>query len=234
MSDLDKKKIVVYGPYTIYLVNGEAVRNSSLANEEFGEFAIHNALPVLILENEIWIEDDVPKEEWRFLIANALFQLKLLAGGMSKDDAYDKALEYESELRQNAGSRKKETKDIREKILFSYGRYTLYTVNGFVIRNRYKTDFIEGGNHARYSWIPDNELWIESLLHEDEYPFIAVHEFIENMVMSHYSWPYDEAHKLASKVEYKLRERKDVILTNCIPLALQTLVNMKIPATVRR
>jgi hypothetical protein len=231
---MPKDKIGQYGPYTIYLVNGENVRNSSLANEEFGEFAIHNVLPALIPEDEIWIEDDVPKDEWRFLIANALFQLKLLTGGMSKDDAYDKALEYESELRQNAGSRKKEAIDIRDKILFNYGRYTFWTVNGFVIRNRYKTDFVEGGNHARYSWIPDNELWIETLLHKDEYSFIAAHEFIEDMVMSHYSWPYDEAHKLASKVEYKLRDRKDVTLTNCIPLALQVLVSMKIPATVRR
>lgn len=234
MPDINKKKIATYGPYSIYLVNGEAVRDSSLANEEFGEFAIHNVLPALIPENEVWIEDDVPETEWWFLIANALFQLKLLAGGMSKDAAYDKAIDYEAELRQNTEGHKKASSDIKEKLTFNYGRYSFWLVNGFVIRNRYKTDFVEGGNHSVYHWIPNNEIWIEAFLHDDEYPFIGAHEFVEDMAMSHYGWPYDEAHKLASKVEYKLRERKDITLTNCIPLALQVLVSMKVPATVKR
>jgi len=234
MFDFGKKKIAAYGPYLVYLVNGETVRDSSLANEEFGEFAIYNVLPALIPENEIWIEDNVPEIEWRFLIANALFQLKLLAGGMSKDAAYDRALEYESELRQNTEGQKQATFDIIEKLAFNYGRYSFWLVNGFVIRNRYKTDFVEGGNHSVYSWIPENEIWIEAFLHDDEYPFIAAHEFIEEMVISHYNWKYDDAHKLASKVEYKLRDKPNVTLNTCILMALEVLRGMKLPATVRR
>ncbi len=224
MPTFQTTKLGQFGPIAVYQVDGEAVRNSSSANEEFGGNAIHSDFPSLIPENEIWIEDDVPKQEYQYLIPNGLYRYKLEAGGMAPGKAYDRAIEFERRLRgRGTGSG-----DIRVRWLYSYGQYNIFLVNGFGVRDRYKTDFIEGGNHAVYPWIPYNELWVEVTLHEEEYPFIIGHESVEDYVISKFGWTYDRAHRLASLVEYKMRERGEVSLEDAIPLAFDILRKMHI------
>jgi hypothetical protein len=226
MPDFQKTKIGQYGPYTAFSVCGEEVRNSSPRNEEFGESAIHTDFPLLVPKNEIWVEDDVSQIEIPFVVANLLWREKLMLGGMPKEEAYNRALVYERQMRSNY--RVKQPGDIRVSHIANYEQFTIWTVNGFIIRNRFKVDFIEGGNGARYKFIPTNELWIEALTHTEEWPFLIAHEYIEDQVMSHNGWKYEPAHKLASTIEYKLRERKDVTINTAIPMALEILRRMRI------
>ena len=97
-----KHQLAQYGKYTIYVVDGSEVRDSSKKNEDFGGSAIHIDFPKLIPENEIWIEDGVEEDERRFLIANALKRLQLLAKGYSKELSYDLALRTERDIRRNS------------------------------------------------------------------------------------------------------------------------------------
>src|SRR5581483_10326722 len=88
-NNFDKKLIDTYGKYKVYMVNGEAVRNSSLEAEEFGGSEIHAHLPKVIPEDEIWIEDDVAKEEIDILVASRLYEIKLLKRGVKLNKAYE-------------------------------------------------------------------------------------------------------------------------------------------------
>ncbi len=218
---MKKTKIGQFGLYSLWLVNGHEVRDSSPANQEFGELAIHADF-ALIPDNEIWIEDDVSLEERKFLVANALYRLKLMANGMTKAMAYDKALVYEKSMRLTFG-RRASGFDLRVDRYYSFGHFTIWLVNGPEVRDRYKTDFIEGGNHGAYSWIPEDEIWIEFSMHLEEYPFVMSHEFVEDYLIMHANWNYEKAHHLASRVEYQMRQRSLVSKHDAIPLAIEIL-----------
>lgn len=66
-------------------------------------------------------------------------------------------------------------------------------------------DFIGAGHGARYPWIPLDELWVEHTLDPDEIPAIVAHEAAERYWMLQ-GKDYDTAHKIATRVERKVRE----------------------------
>ena len=224
MPDFKVRQLGKYGQMTVYLVNGEAIRDSSLANEEFGTNAIHCDFPALIPAGELWIEDDVPQKEIQFLVVNGLARYRLMLGGMPQEKAYDRALELETRTRSSGTG----TKNISKQLLYTYGQYNVYLVKGFAVRDKYKTDFIEGGNHSAYEWIPQGEIWIEAALHENEYPFILGHEASEDYIITTFKLTYDQAHKIASLIEYKMREHGQVSLEDAIPLAFHVMRKMQI------
>ena len=65
-------------------------------------------------------------------------------------------------------------------------------------------DFTNGGNDARYPWIPPLEVWIDSAVSFEECGFIAVHEAVERYWMLE-GKTYGEAHEIASRIEARLR-----------------------------
>ena len=70
-KNFHKKPIDQYGKYKVFIVDGEAVRDSSPAAEEFGGSSTYCFIPSLIPKDEIWIEDDTKPEEQKILIAGA-------------------------------------------------------------------------------------------------------------------------------------------------------------------
>jgi hypothetical protein len=223
-----KKKLDVRGQYTVYLVDGDAIRDSSAANEEYGELAIHVDFPKLIPKNEIWIENDIEEKERHFLIANALKRLSLMGEGYSKDRAYDIALKFEKNLRKKSKA-DSASKDVKVSLYYQYEGIKIYLVRGEVVRDKYKTDFLEGGNHGAYKWIPENEIWLERGLADDELPFVLAHEWVENQVIKTLHWKYDRAHTdVASPIEFELRRRGPVSKEEVIPLAMSILKQMRL------
>ena len=69
-KNFSKKLIDQYSKVKVYVVDGEAVRNSSKDGEEFGEVGTHCFYPKVIPNNEIWIEDDINEQE-RTLVGRA-------------------------------------------------------------------------------------------------------------------------------------------------------------------
>ncbi len=71
-----------------------------------------------------------------------------------------------------------------------------------------KIPYAEGGNPARYPWVPDGEVWIDSGLSADEIGVTALHEIVE------WGWmlrglTYPDAHDKASNAEEECRANPD-------------------------
>ena len=217
---INKRLYRRYGDYTVFIVDGEAVRDlRQEPDEEFGEWSIHAWFPGLIPENEIWLEDDLPETEYPFVLANAFTQLERLHHGASKDAAYKAGNIAEQRLRQNrvpAGPLY-----VRQYVQF--GPITVWLVNGETVRDRYYVPFIEGGNHGRYKFVPVNEVWLEYTMHPDELPFILVHECVERYLMLVHGWKYARAHNFASDVEYGCRNRGRLSLDDAMSTVLRVI-----------
>ena len=54
---LNKKRVLSHADYTVYSVNGLAVRNVARPDEEFGNFATQEEFPDLIPKGEVWISE---------------------------------------------------------------------------------------------------------------------------------------------------------------------------------
>jgi hypothetical protein len=82
----------------------------------------------------------------------------------------------------------------------------VFYVDGEVVRNKFKSDFIEGGHGFVYQWIPNNEIWIEyGPESTKEAPFILLHEYVERTLMKYKKISYEKAHNIAAKVEFDKR-----------------------------
>jgi len=78
-------------------------------------------------------------------------------------------------------------------------------VNGDEAKTKFDMDFVEGGNHEAYNFIPEDELWIDFNIDKHEYPFIAMHEFIESTLILKHNFSYEVAHKFANFYEKLIR-----------------------------
>lgn len=117
-------------------------------------------------------------------------------------DYYDKRIEDKSYL--SAGLLKKIKVKYSGKFL---GLYKIFEVNGDVLRTKIDIDFVSGGNPTRYAYLPENEIWIDENLHPNDFAAIAIHEFVEYMLMKYKKKSYDDAHDKASVVELKFRKK---------------------------
>jgi hypothetical protein len=61
-----------------------------------------------------------------------------------------------------------------------------------------------GGNHERYEFVPENEIWIDNA-NIGEADFILLHELHESKLMAG-GMSYDKAHEAANKVEQAARD----------------------------
>ena len=215
---INKKLINQYGRIKVYVVNGNAVRNSSKEAQEFGLSSTHFALPTLVPQNEIWIEDDIKTEERGVLIHSALYQLSNIKKGMSIGKAYDLQIKKEKDYRESILLSKKQPEKTDKKAdkniyLKKYGHIKnedieVWLVAGEKVRNKYKCDYLEGGHGYVYDFVPNKEIWIEFGPNtENEAPMILLHEFVERILMKYRDIKYDPAHEIAAKVEWKAREK---------------------------
>lgn len=230
-KQIKKKFIGKYGKFKMYLVDDETIRNKAEYSEEFSDYGVNigkKGLPTLnfkfIPEDEIWIAKSLKPSERHFIIENALHYIRGIERKMDPGDAYDSALKYEKAQRtKDALSKyhlklKKEIKypshtEVPGKVYIKkYGTIhdegddvKIYLIKGEVVRDLYKTDYVEGGHAYVYNWIPKDEIWIESSVKPDEIPVILLHEFLERTLMKFRHFPYVKAHVAASKAEFEHR-----------------------------
>jgi len=96
--------------------------------------------------------------------------------------------------------------DFKKTVLCKYGPYTVYAVDGTYVRDTWDQDFTTGGNPGRYKYVPENEIWVEMYLPEEDKVASAVHEMQECEGMKKKHESYDEAHDKANEFEHKVRE----------------------------
>lgn len=212
-KSLHKKLLEKIGKYSIYTVNAEAIRDTSVSDDEFNHFATHLEFDDLVPNNEVWISQDISKHERQFLIHNGLHQYE--AKHQGKKDWYDYALRLEKAERKKSDGikfnpKKKPPQNLYGRRYCQIGDVTAWLINGEIARDLYKVDFILGGNGGSgpYPWIPKNEIWIEKNLPPKEIPYVILHEYVENTLMMEKGLTYDKAHGIASKVEFHHRNHK--------------------------
>lgn len=201
------------GEYSIYLVRGEDIRSTSLSDEEFTNFGIHDDIKD-IPEDEIWVSEEMPDNAREFYIDSALYRLSLLHRGVDSKKAYQRSLQWEKEHRvkifgpQDPGGKKKEVYLSLVKTLPGKPKLKVYLVDTEKVRSRYKIDFVEGGHGYVYPWIPKDEIWIDNEIHESEFPYIIEHELVELKLMRDWGMQYEKAHRVAAKAEFEQREKR--------------------------
>jgi hypothetical protein len=96
---------------------------------------------------------------------------------------------------------------VRRKVLRSYsGKVKVWVVDGMLVRSLFLTDFGGGGHDLVYTFIPGNEVWIDSDISPRERKFIVLHELHERNLMSR-GMSYEDAHRSATSVEDFFRHR---------------------------
>jgi len=95
-------------------------------------------------------------------------------------------------------------KQIKVRKLGRASGYTAWVVDGGVVRNEVDIDFAIGGNPARYSYVPENEVWLEDTGDEDDMKATFMHEVWEAGSMRAGD-SYGRAHGQASAKEKRVR-----------------------------
>jgi predicted double-glycine peptidase len=97
-------------------------------------------------------------------------------------------------------------KDVVTKEIGEVYGYKVNLVDGNLVRQKFDTDFVMGGNPGRYSYVPNNTIWIESHYEKKELIPILIHEIIECEHMIYDGDNYEKAHGKATKHESVLRK----------------------------
>ena len=148
---------------------------------------------VYIPQGEVWVDypyQDEAKDllEWEdtvLVLGGAAYQakreekVKELALARDKDDIKLADLKLKSEPTTNAN---------------------LVHVNGRLVRKYFDPDFIFGGHHYVYPYIPVNEVWVDDAVVDAEKPFVLLHENHERELMKNGS-TYEDGHASAMAVE---------------------------------
>ena len=87
------------------------------------------------------------------------------------------------------------------------GRNIIVMINGAIVRQYIDPEFVLGGHDLAYSYIPHNEIWLDSAIDPKEVPFILLHEVVERDLMFH-GKSYDNAHDYSTVAEKEMRRNK--------------------------
>jgi hypothetical protein len=203
-----------YEGYTIRLIDATRFRGTSRKHQEYGLWATHADFEE-IPEREIWLDDQSDPKDRPYFLKNAAAYLEKLREGESQGDAYDygKTVEEAEREKSKDGSRPfhDEVPDgvylkHRQMLDLDGEQVQVWIVNGFIVRNIYKTDFVSGGNAYVYPFMPEDEIWLANHMSDEEMDFTLLHETTERSLMKSEQLDYDDAHQYASKVEFQARQ----------------------------
>ena len=86
------------------------------------------------------------------------------------------------------------------------GDFKIWIVDGSYIRGHIDEEFTNFGQHFRFPYIPENELWLDQEAEHDERQFFIDHLLVEHRLMKA-GQPYAEAIVEADRQERKERRR---------------------------
>lgn len=216
-KDFYIKNLGEHDGLTVWLVDGEAVRKE--IDENFVQYD-HHAWLHFIPTNEIWIDQESVEEERKYFIEHVQREREYLKKGMTLQKALATAAAAEAKERRATTRarrildadhpRKEALKKIHQKKLEKYSSddFTVWLIDGEMVRDIYLTEYAEGGHDLVYSFVPHREVWIEQILSPEEQRFIVLHELHERFLISQ-GKDYLSAHKGATIIEDRFRENGD-------------------------
>jgi hypothetical protein len=219
MVEVSLKKIYIkkyekVSGFKVWIVDGKYIRD--YVEEEFTNYGQHYQFK-FIPEDEFWIDKERSPGEEQYFIDSMLAMHRLITKGMKDREAakiadrIEKRERSKSKLMKNEMKIKKHNgnliKTIHRHLLKEYNKWKIkiWIVKGEVVRDLFFLDFTEGGHDRVYSFIPENEVWIDDDLDLEERKFVILHEMHERNLMGK-GKTYNEAHKSSSKIEYYCRK----------------------------
>jgi hypothetical protein len=91
-----------------------------------------------------------------------------------------------------------------------YSGVMVFLVDGRYVRENMSEEFIGGGHHYVYDFIPLMEVWLEDTTRSDEVEFYLVHELRERRLMAT-GIDYITAHDEANNLEFMLRDNIEMV-----------------------
>jgi hypothetical protein len=195
---------------SVWLVDGAYVRKN--IDEEFSNFGHHHSCSE-IPQDEVWLDQEAVPDEQRFFMHHARLERELMAQGKDYDTAREEANRQERRMRLRAGDARnlhQGKKPMRAVLVHRRLWKTLgngvqvWFVQGRLVRSCYDVEFTEGGHDYVYEFVPQDEVWIDDDIHEDERGFVLFHELHERNLMVN-GMDYDTAHDAASRLERHYR-----------------------------
>lgn len=209
------QKIEERGDLQVWIVDGSYIR--SHIDEEFTNFGQHYRYPYIPL-NELWIDRATKSDEQRFFIDHLLVEHRLMAKGMLYEKALAEADREERKERRRAGDvgrltlhgqKLPEGQDVHERLWKKLENgVNVWIVRGRLVRSVFDIDFTAGGHEYVYEFVPENEVWIDDDIIEEERRYVLLHELHERNRMSS-GWPYSKSHAESSRLEYHCRHHPD-------------------------
>jgi hypothetical protein len=209
------RQIAERGDLRVWIVDGIYVRGH--IDEEFTNFGQHYRYSY-IPEDELWIDRATKQDETQFFIDHLLAEHRLMAKGMSYEEALVRADRAERKERRLAGDLTLVTRHGKElpkgvrvhEWLWKRleNGLTVWVVSGRLVRSVFDVDFTAGGHDHVYEFVPEKEVWIDDDIEEEERPYVLLHELHERNRMAD-GWPYNKAHAESSELEYRCRHHPD-------------------------
>jgi hypothetical protein len=209
------EKVGERGDLQIWIVDGSYLR--SHLDEEFTNYGQHYRYPY-IPESELWLDHEAAQDEQQFFIDHLLVEHRLMAKGVSYEKALTEADRKERKERRHAGDLSRLTSHGRtppevsqvHKLLWKKleNGLSVWIVSGRIVRSVFDIDFTEGGHDHVYEFVPENEVWIDDDVEEEERGYVLLHELHERNRMAS-GWPYSKAHAESSRLEYRCRHHPD-------------------------
>jgi hypothetical protein len=166
----------------------------------------------------LWLDHEAAQDEQQFYIDHLLVEHRLMAKGVSYEKALAEADRKERKERRHAGDLSRLTSHGRtppevsqvHKLLWKKleNGLSVWIVSGRIVRSVFDIDFTEGGHDHVYEFVPENEVWIDDDVEEEERGYVLLHELHERNRMAS-GWPYSKAHAEASRLEYRCRHHPD-------------------------
>jgi hypothetical protein len=209
------KKVEDRGDLKIWIVDGAYIRGH--IDEEFTNFGQHYRYHYIPI-NELWVDHESEDNELQFFIDHLLVEYRLMAKGMSYEKALPMADREERKERRHAGDESLLThkntilpkgEDVHEQLWKRMENgISVWIVNGRKVRSVFDIDFTAGGHDHVYEFVPENEVWIDNDIVEEERGYVLLHELHERSRMAK-GWPYSKAHTESSRLEYHCRHHPD-------------------------
>jgi len=208
-------KVEERGKLQVWIVDGTYIR--SHIDEEFTNFGQHYRYPYIPL-NELWIDQEAEHDERQFFIDHLLVEHRLMEEGMPYEKALVEADRAERNERRRAGDVRRLThhgrklpdgRDVHERMWKRLeSGLSVWIVNGRLVRSVFDIDFTAGGHDYVYEFVPQDEVWIDDAIVEQERPYVLLHELHERNRMAD-GFPYSTAHAESSRLEYHFRHHPD-------------------------
>jgi hypothetical protein len=203
------------GNLQVWVVDGSYIRSHT--DEEFTNFGQHYRYPYIPL-NELWIDQEASPDERGFFIDHLLVEHRLMAKGLPYGKALQEADRAERKERRRAGDVSRLTdhgqklpdgREVHERLwkMLESG-VNVWIVKGRLVRSVFDIDFTAGGHDYVYEFVPQNEVWIDDDIEEDERGYVLLHELHERNRMAS-GVPYSEAHAESSRLAYPCRHHPD-------------------------